>query len=66
MGIFIVGGSLMLLVKWPPGPANLDWGVWILAYFGYAYVIAAALYYAKTDKWIFPLSTSSSSACTSF
>ena len=50
MGIFIVGGSLMLLVKWPPGPANLDWGVWILAYFGYAYVIAAALYYAKTDK----------------
>lgn len=50
MGIFIVGGSLMLCVKWPAGPANLDWGVWILAYLGYVYVIAAAIFYVRTDK----------------
>jgi hypothetical protein len=50
MVIFLLGGSLMLLIKWPAGPANLDWGVWILAYFGYAYVIVAAIYYVKTDK----------------
>ena len=50
MAIFLVGGSVMLVLKWPAGPANLDWGVWILAYFGYAYVIAAAIYYVKTDK----------------
>jgi hypothetical protein len=50
MVIFLVAGSLILLIKWPAGPANLDWGVWILAYFGYAYVIAAAIYYVKTDK----------------
>ncbi len=50
MGIFLLGGSCMLLVKWPPGPANLDWGVWILAYFGYVYVIVAAIFYVKTDK----------------
>jgi selenophosphate synthetase-related protein len=50
MVIFLVGGSLMLLIEWSPGPKNLDWGVWILAYFGYAYVIAAAIYHVKTDK----------------
>jgi hypothetical protein len=47
MAIFLVGGSIMLVVEWPPGPANLDWGVWILAYFGYLYLIAASLYYVK-------------------
>jgi hypothetical protein len=47
MSIFLVGGSIMLVLKWPPGPANLDWGVWILAYFGYVYVIAASIYYVK-------------------
>jgi selenophosphate synthetase-related protein len=50
MGIFLVGGSIMLLIQWPPGPANLDWGVWILAYFGYVYLIAAAIFYVKTDR----------------
>ncbi len=50
MLLFLVGGSLMLIIKWSPGPANLDWGVWILAYFGYAYVIAAAIFYVITDK----------------
>jgi hypothetical protein len=50
MGIFLVGGSIMLLIQWPSGPANLDWGVWILAYFGYAYLIAAAIFYVKTDR----------------
>jgi len=50
MAVFLIGGSLALLVKWPPGPANLDWGVWILAYFGYAYIIAASIYYVKKGR----------------
>jgi len=50
MTVFVVGGSLILISKWPPGPANLDWGVWILSYFGYAYLIAASIYYVKTDR----------------
>ena len=50
MAFFLIGGSIMLLIKWPPGPANLDWGVWILAYFGYVYLIAAAIFYVKTDR----------------
>jgi hypothetical protein len=47
MVIFLVGGSIMLVLDWPPGPANLDWGVWILAYFGYLYLIGASIYYVK-------------------
>jgi hypothetical protein len=50
MVIFTVGGSIALLVRWPAGPANLDWGVWILAYLGYLYVIAASLFYVKKGK----------------
>lgn len=50
MIIFVLGGSLMLLVKWPSGMANLDWGVLILCYFGYGYLIAASLYYVITGK----------------
>jgi hypothetical protein len=50
MILFVGGGSLMLLVEWPPGPGNLDWGVLILCYFGYAYLIAASLFYVKTGK----------------
>ena len=50
MIVFVVGGSVMLLVKWPPGPGNLDWGVLILCYFGYAYIIAASIFYIKTGK----------------
>jgi hypothetical protein len=50
MIIFVAGGSLVLLVKWPPGPANLDWGVLILAYFGYVYLIVASLFFVKTGK----------------
>lgn len=50
MAFFLGGGSLGLLVDWPPGPANLDWGVWILVYGGYVYVIAAALFYVKTGR----------------
>jgi len=50
MAVFLVCGSLILLAEWPPGPANLDWGVWILAYFGYLYIILAALMYAKTGR----------------
>ena len=50
MAVFLGGGSLGLLVDWPPGPANLDWGVWLLVYGGYLYLIAAALFYVKTGK----------------
>ena len=50
MAIFMVGGSLILALEWPPGPANLDWGVWILCYCGYVYLIAASIYYVKTDN----------------
>jgi hypothetical protein len=50
MAIFVVGGSVALVVKWPPGPANLDWGVWTVVYFGYVYVVAAALFHVKTGR----------------
>lgn len=50
MALFVVGGSLGLLVRWPAGPANVDWGVWLLIYGGYAYVLGAALFYARTGR----------------
>ena len=50
MAIFLVGGSLALVVDWPPGPAHLDWGVWIVVYFGYVYVIAASVFYVLTGR----------------
>ena len=50
MILFVVGGSLMIVVDWPPGPANLDWGVLILCYGGYAYLIGASIFYVKTGK----------------
>lgn len=50
MAIFMVGGSLGLVVDWPAGPANLDWGVWLILYGGYIYLIAAAAYHIRTGK----------------
>jgi hypothetical protein len=50
MAIFLAGGSAGLLVEWPQGPAHLDWGVWIVVYFGYLYVIAASLFYVLTGR----------------
>jgi hypothetical protein len=50
MAIFVVGGSIGLTLDWPAGPANLDWGVWLMIYGGYAYAVAAALFYARTGK----------------
>jgi len=50
MIIFVVGGSIVLLFDWPMGPFHLDWGVWLLAYFGYVYLIAAALFHAKKGR----------------
>ena len=50
MIIFLIGGIFVILAKWPQGPGNLDWGVWILAYFGYAYIVGASLYYVKKGK----------------
>jgi hypothetical protein len=50
MTIFLVGGSIALVVDWPPGPANLDWGVWTVVYFGYVYVIAASVFYVLTGR----------------
>ena len=50
MIVFLLGGSLMILADWPAGPANLDWGVLILCYGGYAYLIGACIFYVKTGK----------------
>lgn len=50
MAVFVVGGSLGLVVRWPAGPANLDWGVWTVVYGGYAYVVLAALLHARTGR----------------
>ncbi len=50
MIVFALGGSLMILFDWPPGPFNLDWGVLILCYGGYAFLIGAAIFYVKTGK----------------
>ncbi|HXV59898.1 MAG TPA: hypothetical protein VEK15_04325 [Vicinamibacteria bacterium] len=50
MAVFLLGGSVALVVDWPPGPANLDWGVWIVVYFGYAYVIGASIFYVLTGR----------------
>jgi len=50
MAVFLVGGTLALLVDWPEGPAHLDWGVWLVVYFGYVYVVVASFFYVKTGK----------------
>ena len=50
MIIFLVGGSIALVVPWPQGPANLDWGAWIIGYIGYAYLVVAALIHVKTGR----------------
>ncbi len=50
MVLFMVGGSIGLVADWPAGPANLDWGVWVVLYGGYGYVIAAAIYHARTGR----------------
>ena len=48
MVIFLAGGSIGLLVDWPAGPYNLDWGVWVVLYGGYGFVIGAAILHART------------------
>jgi hypothetical protein len=50
MAIFLVGGSVALVLDWPQGPAHLDWGVWIVVYFGYVYVVAASVFYVLTGR----------------
>ena len=50
MILFSVGGSLVILFDWPAGPANLDWGVLLLCYGGYIYLIGASIFYVKTGK----------------
>ena len=50
MAIFLVGGSIGLLADWPAGPGNLDWGVWVVLYGGYGYVIGAAIFHARTGR----------------
>jgi hypothetical protein len=50
MAIFVIGGSVGLTLDWPPGPANVNWGVWLLIYGGYAYVIGAVLFFARTGR----------------
>ena len=50
MAIFLVGGSIGLLLDWPAGPYNLDWGVWVVLYGGYGFVIGAAILHARTGR----------------
>jgi hypothetical protein len=50
MAIFLGGGSAAFLVDWPEGSAHLDWGVWIVVYFGYVYIIAASVIYVLTGR----------------
>jgi hypothetical protein len=50
MTIFMVGGSAAFMVDWPQGPAHLDWGVWVVVYFGYVYIIAASVIYVLTGR----------------
>ena len=50
MMVFLVGGSVAMALDWPAGPANLDWGVWIVCYFGYVFLIGASVFYVKTGK----------------
>ena len=50
MAVFLVGGAIGLVADWPAGPANLDWGVWVVVYGGYGFVISAALYHALTGR----------------
>ena len=50
MAVFLVGGAVGLVADWPAGPANLDWGVWVVVYGGYGFVISAALFHALTGR----------------
>ena len=50
MVIFLLGGSVGLLLDWPAGPYNLDWGVWVVLYGGYGFVIGAAIFHARTGR----------------
>lgn len=50
MAVFVVGGAIGLVTDWPAGPANLDWGVWVVVYGGYGFVISAALFHALTGR----------------
>ena len=50
MALFLVAGSIGLLAEWPAGPGNLDWGVWVVLYGGYVYVIGAAILHARTGR----------------
>ena len=50
MAVFLVGGAIGLVADWPAGPANLDWGVWVVVYGGYGFVVSAALFHARTGR----------------
>jgi len=50
MLLYLLGGALIINLKLPQGPGNIDWGTWVIGYIGYAYLIAASLYYVKTGK----------------
>lgn len=50
MAVFLVGGSVGLVADWPAGPGNLDWGVWVVLFGGYLYVIGTAILHACTGR----------------
>ena len=46
-GVLVAG---VLAAAGLAGPANLDWGVWVVLYGGYGYVISAAIFHARTGR----------------
>lgn len=50
MLIYIIVGSVLITTKQPMGPGNVDWGVLVIGYLGYIYLIAASIYYVKYMK----------------
>ncbi len=51
MLIYLIGGSIIISIPNLPRIAGgIDIAVWIVGYVGYAYIIAASLYYAIKEK----------------
>lgn len=50
MVIFFVVGTIIIVSPMPMGPANIDWGVWLIAYFGYIYLVFASYVHIKKNN----------------
>ncbi|MEW6546684.1 MAG: hypothetical protein AB1446_07190 [Bacillota bacterium] len=43
MSLFLLLMALAPFVRWPAGPASLDWGVWMVCYFAYLVLLASSV-----------------------